>query len=230
MDPIRLAMFPLGSVLFPGFGLPLHVFEPRYRLMVEHLLEPVIATRSHELELADLHVNPAEPICFGVTLIERGSEVGGGEKRFNVGTTAQIIEAGQTEDGRWALQTAGTQRFHVLEWLPDAPYPQAIVEMLDDVHGALSGSDLVVEIDAAVRDLRRVLALSAEADVPTSPATIELSDDPTIRLWQACGVAPIGPMDDFLLLSANTMTDRVRLLRGCLEDARVLLANRLANG
>jgi uncharacterized protein len=219
----RVAMFPLGSVLFPGFAMPLHVFEPRYRLMVEQLLAGVIA----EPDTADT----TDPICFGVTLIERGSEVGGGEKRFNVGTMAQIVEAGKLEDGRWALQTAGTVRFRVLEWLPDAPYPQAIVQFLtDDSHGLLSGALLVDEIDAAVADLRRVLALSAEADISTAPATIELSDDPIVRLWQACGVAPIGPMDDLALLSADTLSERVKLLRGYLEDARVVLANRLANG
>jgi uncharacterized protein len=205
-------MFPLGSVLFPGFGLPLHVFEPRYRTMVETL------------------ITQDDPE-FGVTLIERGSEVGGGDRRFNVGTIARILEAGQLPDGRWVLETAGVSRCRVLEWLPDAPYPQAVIETIDnDEHGSLSGSPLISEIDAAVKDLRRVLALASEADVATAPATIELDDDPEVRLWQACGLAPIGPMDDLTLLSADTLTDRVNLLRGFLEDARVVLANRLANG
>jgi uncharacterized protein len=205
-------MFPLGNVLFPGFGLPLHVFEPRYRSMVETL----IAQEDPE---------------FGVTLIERGSEVGGGDRRFNVGTIARIVEAGQLPDGRWVLETAGVARCRVLEWLPDAPYPQAVIERLDnDDYGPMSGTMLVGEIDAAVKDLRRVLALAAEADMPSAPATIALDDDPEVRLWQACGLAPIGPLDDFILLSADTLTDRVNLLRGFLEDARVLLANRLASG
>jgi uncharacterized protein len=205
-------MFPLGNVLFPGFGLPLHVFEPRYRSMVETL------------------ISQDDPE-FGVTLIERGSEVGGGDRRFNVGTIARIVEAGQLPDGRWVLETAGVARCRVLEWLPDAPYPQAVIERLDnDDYGPMSGTMLVGEIDAAVKDLRRVLALAAEADMPSAPATIVLDDDPEVRLWQACGLAPIGPMDDFTLLSADTLTDRVNLLRGFLEDARVLLANRLASG
>jgi uncharacterized protein len=205
-------MFPLGSVLFPGFGLPLHVFEPRYRTMVEALITE-------------------EDPEFGVTLIERGSEVGGGDRRFNVGTIARIVEAGQLPDGRWVLETAGVARCRVLEWLPDAPYPQAVVEVLpDDDYGTLSGTSLITEIDAAVKDLRRVLALASEADVPSAPATVDLDDDPSVRLWQACGLAPIGPMDDLTLLSADTLSDRVSLLRGFLEDARVVLANRLANG
>ena len=78
-------MFPLGSVLFPHAALPLHVFEPRYRALVEDCLA-------------------GEP-DFGVVLIERGSEVGGGETCFGVGTVTRIVEAGQFPDGRYALVT-----------------------------------------------------------------------------------------------------------------------------
>ena len=83
-------MFPLGTVLFPYGVLPLHVFEPRYRLLTEHCL--------------------AGDGCFGVVLIERGSEVGGGDTRFDVGTVARIVRAGQLPDGRYVLATVGIQR------------------------------------------------------------------------------------------------------------------------
>lgn len=209
----RLAMFPLGSVLFPGFGLPLHVFEPRYRFMVEALLS-----------------GPEEEREFGVVLIERGSEVGGGDRRFNVGTVARILATEKLPDGRWFVQSAGVERVRVVEWLPDAPYPQAIVETLSDVQGLLRGPELIEEIDRAVKDLRRALALSAEAGLATAPATVDLDDAPSIRLWQACGLAPIGPLDDVALLSAETMTDRATLLRRCLEDATTLLSHRLSEG
>ena len=76
-------MFPLGSVLLPGMLLPLHVFEPRYRAMVDRCL-----AGDHE---------------FGVVLIERGREVGGGDVRTSAGTLARIAEARQFPDGRWAL-------------------------------------------------------------------------------------------------------------------------------
>ncbi len=213
-------MFPLGSVLFPGFGLPLHVFEPRYRFMIESLLGQSLQESPDESSGAE----------FGVVLIERGSEVGGDDHRFNVGTIARIIAAEQFPDGRWFVQVTGTQRFRVVEWLPDAPYPQAMVNLLPDVRGAASGTELVQRIDLVIRDLRGVLALAAEVGVSAAPATIELDDDPSIRLWQACGLAPIGQMDDLTLLSAETMTDRVDLLRGYLEDARVVLSNRLVGG
>ena len=112
MSTATLPMFPLGSVLFPHAALPLHVFEARYRSLVEECLA-------------------GEPE-FGVVLIERGSEVGGGDTRFGVGTVARIVDASLFPDGRYALVTVGTARLRVHEWLPDDPYPRASVEGLDD--------------------------------------------------------------------------------------------------
>jgi Lon protease-like protein len=94
-------MFPLGVVLFPGMALPLHIFEARYREMIQDCLR-------HGQE-------------FGVVLIERGSEVGGGDQRSDVGTVAHITEAAQLPDGRWALLAVGTRRIRVQTWLPDDP-------------------------------------------------------------------------------------------------------------
>ena len=62
---------------------------------------------------------------FGVVLIERGSEVGGGDVRTDVGTVARILEAQELPDGRWVLATVGVERIEVERWLPDDPYPEA---------------------------------------------------------------------------------------------------------
>jgi Lon protease-like protein len=98
-------MFPLGSVLLPGMPVPLHVFEPRYRRMVD-----------------DCRAGDG---TFGVVLIERGSEVGGGDVRTDVGTLAQIVETRELPDGRWLLGVVGMERIRVERWLPDDPYPRA---------------------------------------------------------------------------------------------------------
>src|SRR5947207_15568149 len=112
----ELPMFPLGAVLFPHLVLPLHVFEPRYRQLT---LDCLAGDRE-----------------FGVVLIERGHEVGGGDERFAQGTVAHILEAAEFEDGRWALVTVGTRRIRVREWLPDDPYPQALVQDAPDISAA----------------------------------------------------------------------------------------------
>ena len=80
-------MFPLGTVLMPSVVLPLHVFEERYREMIRWCLD-----------------NEPE---FGVALIERGSEVGGGDVRTQVGCVARIVEAAEMPDGRYARSCPG---------------------------------------------------------------------------------------------------------------------------
>ncbi len=74
---------------------------------------------------------------FGVVLIERGQEVGGGDVRFGVGTVARIVQTAELPDGRWLVDAVGTERFRVTEWLPEDPYPLAMVEALDEDAGPL---------------------------------------------------------------------------------------------
>jgi Lon protease-like protein len=94
-------MFPLGTVLLPNAHLPLHIFEPRYRALIRDVL--------------------AGDGEFGVVLIERGHEVGGGDARFAVGTVARVVQSAELPDGRWLVDAVGTERFRVTEWLPEDP-------------------------------------------------------------------------------------------------------------
>ena len=197
-----LPMFPLGTVLFPGVGLPLRIFEPRYRQLILDALE-----------------GDGE---FGVVLIERGSEVGGGEKRFSIGTVAKIVEAEPLEDGTWAVVGLGVRRVGVVGWLPDDPYPCADVDDVMDLDEV--DPEQVTQV---VGILRRILAMSAEAGVAAAPATVELSQEPELALWQACALTPVGPLDDLKLLKSPSAAKRIALLREMLADAEVVLSHRL---
>ncbi len=109
-ETVEMPMFPLGSVLLPGGVLPLHIFEIRY----QQLLNTVLETDRR----------------FGVVLISRGSEVGGGEHRTDIGTIAHVDEHQRFDDGRAAVVSSGTARLQVVEWLDDDPYPRAMVREL----------------------------------------------------------------------------------------------------
>jgi Lon protease-like protein len=198
-------MFPLGAVLFPSAVLPLHVFELRYRQLTAECLE---------------HDRP-----FGVVLIERGSEVGGGDVRTNVGTLARIVQAQPFPDGRWALATVGTSRIRVVEWLDDEPYPRAMVEPFPDGE---PGPGAAQALEDAVLLLRGVLARKAELGEPAAPATSELATDITLASYQAAALSPLGPADRQRLLSAPGPDARLALLRRLLEEEREYLAARLA--
>ena len=202
-------MFPLGTVLFPGMALPLHVFEPRYRAMTGYCLE-------HDGRM-------------GVVLIARGSEVGGGDIRHDVGTEARIVEAATLPDGRWVLVLVGERRIRVERWLPEEPYPRADVETLEDPDG--SGADALVARDGLVDRVHRAIALKAElgeweADQPTP----ELASDPALATWQAAGLGLIGPADGQRVLETDGVDNRLRLLAAQLDEEIAVLALRAAGG
>jgi len=207
-------MFPLGTVLLPGGVMPLHVFEPRYRQMVK-----------------DCMATDAE---FGVTLIARGSEVGGGDVRSDIGTVAKIVEIAELDDGRYALIAVGVRRIKVSSWLADDPYPRADVEEWPDVDepdgvaAAGPDTDLPAAVGAAMVQLRRVLALASEAGDDVSPATTEVSDDPVLATYHAAALAPVGPADRYRLLAAPGPWRRVAILHEVLGDAEETLRFRIA--
>ena len=199
-------MFPLGSVLLPGMVLPLHVFEDRYRALVRDVLDA------------------PEPE-FGVVLIERGSEVGGGDVRATVGCSARIVEAAATPDGRWAVVAVGTSRLRVESWLPDDPYPLAEVgEWGDEPDPPDRWADALTDAEVA---LRRTAALGSELGLPALPEDLELSEDPVLRSYQLGVLAPVGPLDRQRLLCCPGPALRVALLVELLAEQEELLRARL---
>lgn len=181
-------MFPLGTVLVPYGVLPLHVFEQRYRALV------------HDVLAADRR--------FGVVLIERGSEVGGGDQRFGCGTVAEIIDAARTADGRWALMAVGTARLVVEGWLAEDPYPTAEVHLLEEGPGQPDDA-LLAEAEAQVR---RLIALHHRGAGLPPPPPWERVPDPVAAGWQMAGVAPLEAIDRQRVLSTDDPIERVRLL------------------
>jgi Lon protease-like protein len=198
-----LPMFPLGTVLLPYAVLPLHVFEPRYRALVEACL-----SGTHEL---------------GVVLIERGSEVGGGDTRFSLGTVGRIVQVGRLDDGRYVLAVAGTDRLRVTRWLDDAPYPRAEVTRLPPPAGTPSA-----DARAAVRPrLSRLLALRAELGEHAAPVGLELDDDPVRAAYEAAAAAGLGPLDAMGLLDVDDATELLHLLARLLDERLEVLEARL---
>jgi Lon protease-like protein len=208
-------MFPLGTVLLPHMVLPLHVFEPRYRQMV-----------------ADVLAGDGE---FGVVLIERGSEVGGGDVRTDVGTAARVVRAEELPDGRYGLAAVGVRRIRVERWLPDDPevvdWPDEDEdEDEDEDDGPDEGDDGPGETrtadDPNPEDQRRTLqslvrraaALRTELGDPAPPVDLELVEEPPIAVYQAMLAAGVGPADLQTLLAAPTLADRAARLGALLRE------------
>lgn len=200
----ELAMFPLGTVLLPYAALPLHVFEPRYRALVEACLGG-----SRE---------------FGVVLIERGSEVGGGDTRFARGTVAHITRADRLDDGRYVLLAVGAERLAVTRWLDDDPFPRALVERLPVPTAPVEGVALVEGVRGA---LVAVAARRVELGEPAPPVDLTLSDDLVRAVYEAAAFAGLGPLDALELLGIDDGAELARRLGGMLADQLEILDARI---
>lgn len=202
-ETLEMPMFPLGSVLFPAMPLPLRVFEPRYLTMLQDLL-------------------PSEPAEFGVVLIERGQEVGGGEERFSLGTVAQVSEV-KAGDGYIGLLAGGRRRLEVEEWLDETPYPRARVRMIPELEWDETCGARREQTELLVR---RTLVRASQFDDHVWPATIGLAEDPIDALWQLAAVAPIGPLDQVRLLEATTARELLDAIFVAVSDAAETLEAR----
>ena len=207
MTAVELPMFPLGSVLLPSTVVPLHIFESRYRALARHCVD------------GDGRL--------GVVLIERGSEVGGGDVRFDVGTLARIADALELDDGRWVVAVVGEERIRVQRWLPDDPYPRA--EVVPCPEEGLVG-DASSRRDQLESVLRRMVASRAGLGEPVAELPDALSPDPAVATWQALGLSGLGPLDAQRVLETDGVAERLDLVLALLRDEDDVLAQRLAGG
>jgi len=201
-------MFPLGTVLLPGALLPLRVFEIRYQQLLADVL--------------------AGDRSFGVTLIERGQEVGGGDIRASIGTIAHIVEHRPLGRGRHFIVAQGVERVRVNRWLADDPYPRAELSVWSDVVvDPLRVGELY---ESCTTSLRQLLAGAVERGHHVAPSTFEVPDDVIGGSYVLASLAPIGAFDQQRLLAANTVEDRLGLLAGMISDQRVLLIGDVGQG
>ncbi|WP_295100344.1 LON peptidase substrate-binding domain-containing protein [uncultured Microbacterium sp.] len=191
----EIPMFPLGSVLFPYTPLPLRVFEPRYLTMIGQLLDE-------------------DDPQFGVVLIERGHEVGGGDRRSGIGTMARLVSVAADAEVLHTL-AVGTARFTVEQWLDEAPYPRAEVAPLPELTWNDALTPLRTEAEAIVR---RVLA---RTDSPWDADT-ELSEELLAAAWQLAAIAPLSEYDQYTLLQSTTVGALLRQVIDLTLDAEAL--------
>jgi Lon protease-like protein len=197
-------MFPLGTVLLPGVVLPLHVFEPRYQQLVRDCLD---ATQ-HE---------------FGVVLIDRGSEVGGGDTRADVGVVAAMLQVAALDAGRFAVVAVGIRRIRVTTWLQDDPYPRAEIEEWPDGEADVSTDRL----EAAAARARRCAGLAVEMGDRSSVPEGELTGDPSADSFLLAAISPFGPADQYAALCASDPLTRLGLIDRLLDDVEAGMQFRL---
>jgi uncharacterized protein len=183
---MELAMFPLESAFLPNQDLPLRIFEPRYVALVRHCVET------------------GEP--FGVVLIERGREVGGGDSRSDVGVLSRIVECVEEGADRYSLRCRTDERIRVREWLPDDPYPRASVLPWPDEVGDTVTPAQVVDVEDRIAEARG--AALPEREVLLGPDEADAGQ----RLYTLATRIPIGAADRYAVLAAPSAADRLAAL------------------
>jgi Lon protease-like protein len=195
---MEIPLFPLPLVLFPQVVVPLHIFEERYRLMINRCIE--------------------ESGTFGIVLIPPGTSTESESAIRRVGVTARVIQFDRIEDGRINIMAAGEMRFRILEFTASQPYWAAKVEFFEDDRE--SDEDLQESYKEVVRLYREVHRLAAELrsmemnieeiKIPVSPATMS---------HMVSFVLDIDPEAKQALLEMTSVEGRLKTLTVYLEEA-----------
>jgi len=204
-DVERLPLFPLGSVLFPGLLLPLHIFEERYQLLVRELIG----------RLDDV------PKRFGVIAIREGREVGpdGIKALYEIGCAADLRAVEPYDDGRFDIVTTGSHRFRLRSLEPGHPYLQADVEWLPEPSGDAPQvlAQAVGRHFMAYRGALAALQGQIDGDETTLPG------DPTVLSYLVSAAMVLDIADRQGLLAARDTTRRLRRVLTLLKREESLL-------
>ncbi len=193
-----LPLFPLGAVLYPGMLLPLHIFEDRYRELVQDLLDG------------------PEPRRFGVIAIRKGRETGieGVQSLYDVGCTAVLRRAERHDDGRFDIVTVGTQRFRLTRLDESRPYLQGEVEMLPQAEiDPLAAGPAVRAVQAAFRAYLDALTEWGGATVEVE----ELPDEPVLLSFVIAAAMVIDLPERQAMLAESDTVRRLGLQRALLS-------------
>ncbi|HVU92942.1 MAG TPA: LON peptidase substrate-binding domain-containing protein [Jatrophihabitans sp.] len=201
-----IPLFPLSHVLLPGMPLPLHVFEQRYRELLDDIASAPGGAR------------------FGVVALRSGTEAANpltadaGPDVEGIGTLAEILEVEAREDGTSDLLSVGSRRFRIDRLVPEGrPYLRAEVEFLDETDGPLTAEHAARAAELLELYDAMLMKLAGRA------TGAELPDDPTQLSYQVAARLPLPPAERQALLVAGTTAERLERLAALLRREIALL-------
>ena len=201
-----IAVFPLSAVLLPGMPLPLHIFEQRYRQLLDDLAQEPAGAR------------------FGVVALRSGSETLAADGHSDppdvsaIGTLAEILEVDRKTDGSSDILSVGSRRFRIESLIADGkPYLRAEVEFLAEEAGVLDdgragrAQELITAYDAL---LIRLAGRGTGGELPADPSQLA---------YQIAARLPLVPADRQSLLEVDTTAERFTRLNRMLRRELALL-------
>lgn len=181
---MELSLFPLQRVvLFPGMALPLHIFEERYKRMIQRCLEG--------------------DGTFGIVLIREGSEVGAPATPLLVGTRARIIDVERLPEGRMNLLTLGQERFRITRYWEEDGYLRGEVMFFEDETTAASAQ--LSELVDRARQLLVPYLTALLAGTNVGAFDIPESEPVSLSFWAASLLIAPAPVKQGLLETTSTV-------------------------
>lgn len=207
MDAI-LPLFPLNTVLVPGLVLPLHIFEPRYRMLVQEML----AIEDEELRE------------FGIVATKDGRSIDqdGLDALHRIGTATVLRQADKTDDGRYDIVTTGSRRFFIESLDTSAPLLRASVTWIEDVVEPPS-AELELLTNRAVADFVSYRAALSGQLEETIAAISEMPEDPGVVSFLLTAAVVLPTAERQQMLGAMSAHERLTLARGFLKRETALI-------
>jgi Lon protease-like protein len=206
-DLSRIPLFPLNTVLFPGMLLPLHIFEERYKMMIQRCLD--------------------DKLPFGVVLIKEGNEVGPGAKVYTIGTMAYITEVDRMEDGRMNIATLGLERFKVLATYQDEPYMTGDIDYFPYANTETQQAEQEARrLEPTLIDYLQIIAKMSDTTIaldkmPTDPDKLAFLTAIVLRapMKDKQDLLAIPSMPDLLRQERSVLTREIQVLKLMTENA-----------
>lgn len=204
----ELPLFPLNVVLFPGQPLPLHIFEPRYRVMIGQC------------------VRDSSP--FGIVLLKTGSQVGDNDITIHeVGTAAYVTHVKRYESGEMDINTLGASRFRVLSTHRHQPYLTGVIQdfplrNLADSHVKA----LALQISAMMKKYLKVLATLGNVELKMD----SLPEDPATLAFLTAAILQLPTNDKQQLLNTPELVELLQSERRVLHREAEILKTLIEHG
>ena len=202
---MEIPLFPLPNVvLFPRVLVPLHIFEERYKLMINSCID--------------------SEAVFGIVLLRSGAETESEDTIHRVGVTARIVQVERLENGRLNILTEGEDRFRIRRFTSQEPYWKVFVDFLEDNESHPSIEVLQEEVSELYR---KVAELGAKID-STEEAETALPESPTDLSYMISYILDIDPEAKQKLLELTSAAERLRSLVPYLNESIEKLQQQLA--
>lgn len=180
----EVPLFPLKAILFPGQAMALHIFEERYKLMINACLRE------------------AQPV--GIVLIREGEEVGGTAVPYPVGTLAAVTETDRQEDGQFDVMAVGQERFIIREIVRQEPY---LVARVEDFPATGEDSPRALALTFRVRELLPGYVKVLAAAIGTRVQVVNVPEQPASLAFLTALVLQIGAPAQQRLLEMPAVAD-----------------------